>query len=51
MNFSSNKIIDERRLQFAIPFEAANANEVNFNDENDITFEYTHSTYHSTLAS
>jgi len=40
MNFSSNKIIDERRLQFAIPFEAANANEVNFNDENDITFEY-----------
>lgn len=40
MNFSSNKIIDERRLKFTIPFEAANVKEVNFDGEEDITFEY-----------
>ena len=49
MNFSSNKIIDERRLKFSIPFEAANVKEVNFDGEEDITFEYSIEDYSQRL--
>lgn len=40
MNFSSNKIIDESRINFTIPFEISNISEVNFDGENDLNFEY-----------